>query len=120
MECVNLCSDDEENVGNTPAPKTSLGKRKLEKSNTSSATEDDEVVECSAADAATNCAPPAPPSTAAATGKNTEDEDVQIVGRRGDLALADFPHSRAHCVEVPFVAGNKDKCFLTCKNCWCF
>ena len=45
-----------------------------------------------------------------------DDEDVQFVGRKGDLALVDFPHSRENCMTHPFASGAAAKC----ANCFCF
>ena len=46
-----------------------------------------------------------------------EDEDVQYQGRSGDIALVDYPHTREHCVNHPFIKG-KEKDF--CENCYCY
>ena len=45
-----------------------------------------------------------------------DDEDVQFVGRKGDLAFVDFPHSRENCMTHPFASGAAAKC----ANCFCF
>ncbi len=46
-----------------------------------------------------------------------DEEDIQFVGRTGDLALVDFPHSREWCTTKPFVAGKEAE---RCHNCWCY
>lgn len=62
-------------------------------------------------------APPPPvavPAAAAADGD--ADDDLQFVGRTGDLALADFPHSRENCLQSPWTPGTETK---ACPNCYC-
>jgi len=46
-----------------------------------------------------------------------DDDEVQITGRSGDLALVDFPHSREFCVTKPFVLGKESE---RCANCYCY
>ena len=45
------------------------------------------------------------------------DDEVQITGRKGELALIDFPHSRENCSVKKFVPGNEHH---TCPNCYCY
>lgn len=54
--------------------------------------------------------------TARGSGGVDNDEDLQFVGRSGDLALSDFPHARHNCLNVSF-AGNEQK---TCEQCYCY
>ena len=62
-------------------------------------------------------APVALNKTGADVQMENEDEDVQFVGRTGDIALTDFPHSRENCASVPFVRGKEAAC---CANCYCY
>ena len=60
---------------------------------------------------------------AAALGKRArvdDDDEVEFAGRTGTIALADFPHARSNCVTCPFDFADKDKCFETCPNCYCY
>ena len=41
------------------------------------------------------------------------DEELQVTGTVGAIALVDFPHSREHCASFPF--GTAD----SCPNCFC-
>lgn len=45
------------------------------------------------------------------------DDDVEMIGRTGDNALEDFPHSRHNCLVMPFKPGCEAK---FCENCYCF
>jgi sRNA-binding protein len=45
------------------------------------------------------------------------DDDFEIVGQQGVIAMRDWPHPRDRCLEVPFGQGNNAK---VCVNCWCF
>ena len=53
-------------------------------------------------------------NTAAA---DDEDEDIQFVGRNGDLALSDFPHSRHNCLTCKFAPGSEHS---FCVQCYCY
>lgn len=53
---------------------------------------------------------------AAAEKDGDEEDDVEIVGSHGDVALADFPHSREYCAKIKFVAGFQQD---YCANCYC-
>jgi len=46
-----------------------------------------------------------------------EEEELVIVGTKGQNSLIDFPHSRSNCVTHPFTNGNK---VLHCLNCYCY
>ena len=69
--------------------------------------EDDEVHEA---------APPARALVRTAEDDKDEDGDVAFVGRVGDNALSDFPHSREFCLAFKFTAGCE---FKKCDNCYC-
>ena len=45
-----------------------------------------------------------------------EDDELEIVGTKGQNALVDFPHSRENCLQHPF--GGEKK--LHCSNCFCY
>ena len=47
-----------------------------------------------------------------------DDEELAIVGTKGQNALVDFPHSRANCVSHPFATAGDKK--LHCDNCYCY
>jgi len=49
--------------------------------------------------------------------KENEDDEVSFIGRSGELALSDFPHSRENCVCAPWRAGKEQK---HCQNCFCY
>ena len=55
------------------------------------------------------------PEAASAEEEDDEDEP-QITGVTGDVALADFPHAREHCLAKPFAEAPE----LFCENCYCF
>jgi hypothetical protein len=44
------------------------------------------------------------------------DADLEFVGRSGDLALSDFPHSRHNCLNISFATGAEHK---FCDHCYC-
>jgi len=69
--------------------------------------------------------PRLPLSAAAAGSASTstvdeDEEDVVFQGRTGQLALSDFPHCRAHCLEHAFSADDADVCYAACANCYCY
>lgn len=43
------------------------------------------------------------------------DDDLQVVGVKGQFALRDFPHTREHCVAKKATFGTEDHC----SNCFC-
>lgn len=45
------------------------------------------------------------------------EEEVKITGHVGDNVLADFPHSREHCLNFKFSPGAEQQ---HCPNCFCF
>ena len=47
----------------------------------------------------------------------SDDEELIFVGRKGDNALADFPHAREYCVTFKFVLGKE---LSKCANCYCY
>ena len=61
------------------------------------------------------------PAARAASNKEPTCEDcdgeVAFVGRTGDLALIDYPHSRENCFVKAFVPGKEHE---RCPNCYCF
>jgi hypothetical protein len=72
------------------------------------------VAVSSSAVAASSCSAPA------VTQDGTEgdnQEDVQFVGRSGELALVDFPHARQNCMAFAFSFGREQ---THCPNCYCF
>ena len=44
------------------------------------------------------------------------DDDLQVIGYTGNIALADFIHAREHCVTQPFSKDPK----RFCQQCFCF
>jgi SNF2-related domain len=52
---------------------------------------------------------------------DTTDEEVEFVKSTGVNALSDFPHSREHCVVIPFVlTGDTVRNQEYCPNCYCY
>jgi hypothetical protein len=47
---------------------------------------------------------------------DNEDDDLQIMGHTGSVALSDFPHSREHCLNFTFAPGVEHQ---HCENCFC-
>ena len=72
--------------------------------------EDVEVVERAARAAAA-------PSAAADNEEADDGDELTFVGRSGNIALADFPHSREHCATHKFGAGRDHE---HCANCYCY
>ena len=62
---------------------------------------------------------PAPQVQATTTAELHEDDDeeLQFVGRTGQNALSDFPHSRENCLESKWRPGAEAK---ACANCFCY
>ena len=56
------------------------------------------------------------PVSSSGSGK-VDDDDVELVGRKGAIALVDFPHARFNCAEYPFRAGAES---AICANCYCY
>ena len=127
---ISLCSSDEE--GAPPSVAVKLGKRKgKERAVTPSAKKeklqedsDDEVMVVDrptpqTADPVTIGASSSS-GVAAGAGSSSDvaaaDDDVEYVGRTGEIALADFPHSRENCCVVKFVPGREKE---YCANCYC-
>lgn len=48
---------------------------------------------------------------------NNNEDDVLYTGRKGEIALSDFPHCRENCVNFSFIVG-KEKEY--CQNCFCY
>lgn len=130
MDVVDLCtSSEDENDAPQQRRSVVMGKRKAESAADAASVDDDSDGD----DSDDDCGFVDPPArgpvvgasssaTSAAAGaagalSDDEDEDLQVVGRSGALALADFPHSRHNCLSVKFTAGNEH---MTCPNCfWC-
>jgi hypothetical protein len=53
---------------------------------------------------------------AATSSSAAMDDEIELVGSIGSNALADFPHSREHCVTKPFRLDPKQHC----PNCYCY
>jgi hypothetical protein len=81
------------------------------------ADDDDEVaIVEGGANASSRALVPAP--AAGTTYGEDEDDEVEVVGRTGELALVDFPHSREFCMTKPFsLPGKQAEC---CPNCYCY
>ena len=65
-------------------------------------------------------APPTKVPAAAPAAADELDDDLQYIGRSGQMALQDFPHARENCTVKPFDPTNEDKCFESCPNCYCY
>ncbi|OEU23438.1 hypothetical protein FRACYDRAFT_233609 [Fragilariopsis cylindrus CCMP1102] len=62
-------------------------------------------------------------SRAIVSSSDDDDDEVQIVGSKGDNALADYAHARADCVVCKFDNSSRhgsDSNKECCKNCFCF
>ncbi|KAL2513179.1 hypothetical protein Adt_18779 [Abeliophyllum distichum] len=49
--------------------------------------------------------------------KNAEDDDLYIVGEKGQVACRDYPHSRHTCVTYPFDKTDHE---THCELCYCY
>ena len=65
-------------------------------------------------------APPTKVPAAAPAAADELDDDLQYIGRSGQMALQDFPHARENCTVKPFDPTNEDKCYESCPNCYCY
>jgi hypothetical protein len=100
------------------------GKRKAKDVELLSADSDEECVEVSPPDRSSHAAGSsmaanslASPSKAVNDEADSDgDDDVIFQGRKGDLALSDFPHARENCATFRFTDGPT----LRCANCYCF
>lgn len=115
---INLISSDDEadeqveNVA-AAAASTALGKRKAIASEPAPQEEEEEPVVSPAALGKRKALPITAPDPAP-----QDDDELQFLGRSGQLALADFPHARENCLQKPFKLGDKrSKEF--CANCFC-
>ena len=96
-----------------------MGKRKVAWEPTAAAVDDDDDDEVQVVE------PPPPDASAAGSSsmavdeanEGDEDDEVTFCWRKGDLALADFPHCRENCLNKRFVKGKESD---ACGNCYCY
>ena len=123
-EIISLCSSDEDDAA--PKGPSSLGKRKatpvtdaVAKKETMTrvheVSDDDEMVLMPAANPVLSGGASSS-SDAVPMSQDGADEDLEIMGHTGSIALVDFPHSRENCAAVKFVQGHEAEC---CANCFC-
>ena len=48
------------------------------------------------------------------------DDDLEIVGARGHVAMRDYPHPRHQCLEHRFSSAEGARNEPACAHCWCF
>ena len=116
--------DEVQEVVKAESSSASNGKRRKTEERPSQ--QDDSDNDCMEVDADTEATAHAEPTGAGPTfrglGANddeqaNDDEELIFVGRRGDNALADFPHAREYCVTFKFVLGKE---LSKCANCYCY
>ena len=116
--------DEVQEVVKAESSSASNGKRR--KTEEPPSQQDDSDDDCMEVDADTEATAHAEPTGAGPTfrglGANddeqaNDDEELIFVGRRGDNALADFPHAREYCVTFKFLLGKE---LSKCANCYCY
>ena len=115
IECIEDSSDDEDVfVGQLARPAATSSNAAAAAATCHS---DANATTDSSAAAASSSSDSRSSDYAAPAANPDEDEELQFVGRKGEIALSDFPHARQNCVNHRFVAGNEHK---HCPQCFCF